>query len=551
MAKLLSMRLMQHRLLVVNCLLLASVAKAQHTVAERRLETGKEEMPAALPPAATGVEEDRKPESIIAGRNRFDTLVPLNKPEKHWSFLAESRATATSGGVVPFWMRANQYGSVPPAGVSASVIGRMAREYNSVKPKFLDWGLAVEARANGGEKSSVTLIEGYAKLKLGPFSLRGGRVKEFTGLVDSSLSTGAFSISGNALGIPKAEIYVPEFYPFFGGNLFAFQGNLAHGWLGETPVNKQNSSRTGYVQTGIYFHQKSLYGRLGKPEWRIRLYGGFNHQVFWGNEKIRYGNWYSLSEWKTYLYVLQGKKYEGTSSKIGNQLGSIDVGLEYNTRTLRLFFYRQSFYDIGGLYYLANIQDGLHGLQITNKTVSTRPFQWRKIVIEFLTTKNQGGEPWSPDTQSGAENYYNNSEFPDGWSYKRVGLGNPFLSTRLTTRKGLVADPYDLFNNNRVSVFHLASEGFIRAFAYKIKLSFSQNFGTWITNSYGRRTGGSNIYRIPPVYGIFKEADQFSAYFELARKLKKGLRFGGILAFDKGGLLDQSTGLQLMLSKEF
>ena len=42
-------------------------------------------------------------------------------------------------------------------------------------------------------------------------------------------------------------------------------------------------NRDGNVlQIGTYLHQKSLYGRFGKPEWKLKLYGGFNHQVIVG-----------------------------------------------------------------------------------------------------------------------------------------------------------------------------------------------------------------------------------------------------------------------------
>ena len=51
---------------------------------------------------------------------------------------------------------------------------------------------------------------------------------------------------------------------------------------------------------GTYLHQKSLYGRFGKPGWKLKLYGGFNHQVLWGNEKVSYGDRYTLSPVKTY-----------------------------------------------------------------------------------------------------------------------------------------------------------------------------------------------------------------------------------------------------------
>ena len=34
-------------------------------------------------------------------------------------------------------------------------------------------------------------------------------------------------------------------------------------------------------------HQKTLYGRFGKPHWRVKLYGGINHQVMWGGNSER------------------------------------------------------------------------------------------------------------------------------------------------------------------------------------------------------------------------------------------------------------------------
>ena len=56
-----------------------------------------------------------------------------------------------------------------------------------------------------------------------------------------------------------------------------------------------------------YLHQKSLYGRFGKPDWKWKLYGGFNHQVFWGSEKKYYGSNYTLSPLEAYLYIITGK----------------------------------------------------------------------------------------------------------------------------------------------------------------------------------------------------------------------------------------------------
>ena len=68
----------------------------------------------------------------------------------------------------------------------------------------------------------------------------------------------------------------------------------------------------------------------------------------------------------------------------------------------------------------------------------------------------------SPATPSGDENYYNNYQFAKGWSYKGIGLGNPFISPRANTREGLPADPGDYFINNRVVAVHLGFEGSVQ-----------------------------------------------------------------------------------------
>jgi hypothetical protein len=551
------MRFPQRCFFLVTSLFFSGFASAQSMVANSHDSTQKGKSLSIIPATSVNSMANRKErENLTAGSisaKAGDTLSVsrLLVKQNRWSGSVEARTTGTTNGVVPFWMRADQYGSIPLAGASGSLIGRVARDYNTTKSRFLDWGMAVEARANVGKTSNVTLIEGFAKVKLGPFDIRGGRIKSFNGLVDSTLSSGAFSESGNALGIPRVEIIVPEFYPFFGGKLFAFKGNLAHGWIGEVRRNifSGTANASSYVNT--YYHQKSFYGRFGKPTWKVRLYGGFTHQAFWGNEKIRYGSFYSLSTWQTYWYVFRGAMWEGISSKIGNHLGSIDLGLELNLKNTSLFFYRQSFYDIGALYYLANIKDGLHGLRIENKAKSHQGFQWHKILFEFLYSKSQAGEPSSPNTKSGAEDYYNSSEYPDGWSYKGEALGNPFLSTKVSTRTGFPSDPSEYFNNNRVVLFHTGMEGQVDQFNFQLKLSYSKNYGTWATSSYGKRTGGSNIYVIPPIYGVFKPVNQFSSYLLISRTLKDGMTLGGAFALDQGGLLYNSTGLEIRLAKSF
>lgn len=441
-----------------------------------------------------------------------------------------SSASFITPGHVPFWLRSNQFGSVPLDNASLSLLGAIHKGYDTEKKRIIDWGAALEGRANIGNKSNLILIEGYAKLRISVFEIRAGRSRETTGLCDSTLSSGSFSVSGNAVGIPELEISMPVFFsiPLF-HKLLAFKGNYVHGMIGKAPFNDMAGK---IVQVGTYIHQKSLYGRFGKPEWRLKLYGGFNHQVLWGNEKRTYGESYTLSPLQTYVSVITGKSYDN-HIRIGDHLGSIDLGLEYQFKNVRLLAYRQNLYDAGALYYLANIRDGLNGFSLTNKNYNDGRFHWKKILIEVFYTKSQGGESWSVKRPSGAEDYYNNWQYVDGWSYNGVGIGNPFISSPIFLRAGLPSDPFTYFINNRVAAFHFGYEGYVKPWEFILKTSYSLNYGTYRT------------------INVFGEKKQFSAYLDASRELKNGVRVGVTGAFDVGELYYNSVGLLFRVGKSF
>jgi hypothetical protein len=488
-------------------------------------------------------------------RQSFFLLLPLifiNPDLKSQESLIHYHFQASGGYTsdhVPFWMRSNQSGSIPLDNASLGLTASLHKDYRPSGRKVIDWGAGIDLRGNIGNNSNLILVEGYGKIRLGIFEIKGGRSRETMGLCDSSLSTGAFSEAGNALGIPKVEISIPEFYtlPFL-GHLFAFKGNYAHGWIGAIPVNMLGNEQNQNLET--YLHQKSLYGRLGKPEWKLKLYGGFNHQVFWGSEKIYFGSKHILTPFETYMYVVLGKPYGTDSipkSKIGNQLGSIDVGFDLAFRKVKLFAYHQFIYDIGALYHMANLRDGLTGLTLTHLQHNSQFFSWNKMLIEVFYTKNQAGELWSPYTPSGDENYYNNDQYITGWSYNSLGIGNPFIGTRKDILKTLPADPRDYFINNRVIAFHFGFAGSVQNWDFFLKSSYSLNYGTYGTSEEGHTLGK---IRTLPQYGLFGEKKQFSAIIQASRKIKKELYFGVAGAFDVGELYYDTYGVIVSLGIE-
>jgi len=473
----------------------------------------------------------------------------LDAQQDNYSFNISSLAGYTSSGTIPFWMRSNQFGSIPVSGASFSLIGSARKDYDNSKHRIFDWGASFEARGNLGQKSNFTIIEGYGKLKLSIFEFKAGRVKDIMGLCDTTLSSGSFSVSGNAPGIPKVQVAIPEFYsiPWF-GKLFAFKGIYNHGWLGNVPMRRLITDDT--VGINSFLHQKALYGRFGKPEWKWKLYGGFNHQVTWGNEQTFYVQDFTLSTFQTYLYVITGKKYSTgiiQETRLGNHIGSIDVGFDYRFDKVKLLVYRQNFYEAGALIHLANINDGLNGVSLEFKQKEDQMFRLKKLLIEFLYSKNQAGEATSKFTTSPYEPYYNHGHYMQGWSYHGIGLGTPFITTADYVREGLPSAPGEYFINNRVSVLHIGLEGSIEKCNYLLKASFSENYGTYYTTDEEQSTDIPD----PGAYGIFGQREQFSAYLDCSRELKSGLNFGCTAAFDVGELYYNSFGLIVRLSKSF
>ena len=444
-------------------------------------------------------------------------------------FNLEAQASITGKDKVPFWMKSNQFGNVPLAGIAAGFVAGAKKDYNKASVKFFDWGASLQGRLNTGSEINLTLIEGYGKVRLGIFELRAGRSRETFGFADTLLTSGNFAVSGNALGVPKLQISIPEFYNIpFAGNFFSIKGNYAHGWLGEVPIQFAYK-RVDKAKT--FLHQKSLYLRLGKPDSKTKVYLGINDNVIWGNnEKIFPKNEFTLSSLQEYKYVVLSKKFE--YSQVGNHLGTLDIALEHKTDKNTVMLYRQSFFDKDGLKHLANVADGLNGVSITRNT-SSETFNLKKIVFELLYTKNQAAKSVASQNLLGYEDYYNNYIYTQGWSYKSVGLGNPFITTRNDAEKNIPGNEREYFINNRVLAFHAGSQGTVYKWDYITKVSYSLNYGTFVTEkSFGKKT-------------------QFSCYLETKRKIGNKLYLGFTGALDTGRLLGTSAGFLTKLEKRF
>lgn len=346
----------------------------------------------------------------------------------------------STSGQNPFWLRSNQYGIVPLESQFITLRGSAYKEFDSTKTdnnkisKF-GYGYGASTAINVGKVNQIYLPEAYIKIRFGAFEFYGGRRKEIVGLVDTTLTSGSYIWSGNALPLPKLQLSIPNYTSIIGKGLISIKGSYSHGWFG-TQGNTKN----------FFLHQKTLYGRIGKPNWKVKFYGGFNHQVQWGGRPLKpyiesqtgklittYGN-----DFETYMNVVTGVSLNtkgGTDipgipindawNRSGNHLGSVDIGAEINFNKFDLLLYRQSIYDDGSLYYLNNISDGLLGISIKRKNIIHGLIGFN---FEYLNTTNQGGNGGSENTipeLRGMDNYFNNSLY--GWYFRGTTLGTPFF----------------------------------------------------------------------------------------------------------------------------
>jgi hypothetical protein len=251
--------------------------------------------------------------------------------------------------------------------------------------------------------------------------------------------------------------------------------------------------------------------------------------------------------WTDYWYVISGKripfygyvdpsKYDAIDrgNRVGNHLGSLDAALEIRLKKVNFVIYRSFFFDDGSLFYKANVSDGLNGLSVKIKNSSSQ-LRLTGITAEFLSTVSQGGDQFTLDGgPRGRDNYFNHIQY-EGWVYKDNIIGTPFITSKEQTRKELSKPSvFYISNNNRVKLFHLGLSAANEKTTFIMKLSYSENLGTY-------------DYPFP------KPLKQFSASLDIRKTILlgkiRGLQGKLTIATDLGDLYYNSTGVHIGLVK--
>ena len=430
----------------------------------------------------------------------------------------------------PFWVRANQGGAIPLSGNFTVGQFGLYKVYNLHDPRVFQWSAGAELVTSYGKSANIFASDLYAAGKIGPVEVMAGQKRNITGLVDTLLTSGSLSVSGNSRPLPRVQISIPEFYPLAFTNYFvSIKASYSDGILPGTNINYGSIK---YISR-TYFHQKTIYFKLGNDNGRLTGFVGINHQAIWGGED-RIWPLYATKPLQAYWHTVTGKMLD--RRRIGNHFGTVDMGIQWKDENWSYYLYRQSIYENGSLFKVINFTDGLNGLSIKrnkSKYTKTKQFDVHAILFEFLSTKNQTNDNlFSGMTVLEKGNYYNHYIYRNGWSYHNKNIGTPLVANKNDIKTDSYSSVSEFTNNNRILAFHTGLTASWLSFNFLFKGTYSRNFGTYISPFESRK-------------------DQISVLLSTEKKLS--LKFHPVvfasLASDIGSLYPNSTSLMVGIKK--
>jgi len=306
----------------------------------------------------------------------------------------------------------------------------------------------------------------------------------------------------------------------------------SHGWFDNQPPTIK-----------AFLHQKTLYGRIGRPSSLINIFGGLNHNVSWGGEAYsKVGNDFDYypSNLSSYFYVVTVLKnrtilptdpnasWDDLNYQFGNHLGSVDIAVKFQKNNLEILAYRQSMYETGRIAALTQINDGLSGISIKIKKTSLL----NSIGFEYLYTANQGNyssgisqflgikDPHAIEIES-----YQNNGGRGPWKYWNKSLGTPLNILDLESSEG---GGYFFSKNAIISYF----------FFLKGVLPKSIKWNTRISNSYYAKPRNHTLSRLSEKDFINQLSISLTFEKSFNQKLYSQLQIG----FDKGERVKNTLG---------
>ncbi len=442
-----------------------------------------------------------------------------NRPDSI-SYSINSRFTGGSGTYSPFLSTTNQYDRFDISPNSLAVWGTTHKEINSLKT--MDYGFGVELDGNiSTTRSRFFPGELYAQGKIHFLNVNAGCKREVFGNQDEELSSGGMLWSQNSRPMPKLSIQSNGYIavPYTKGYL-EVKGGLSHGWF----ENQKDLK-------GLLLHHKYAYIRLG-GSFPVNLSYGVQHVAQWGGRSSVYGSMPATLD--NYIRIFLGKSGNSTANisdqenALGNHIISQNLGLDFKFKSAIISFYWQSIAEDAPVKkFITNtptIEDGLWGMSV--KLPKFQPLN--HFVFEYLSTTDQSG-PWHDldgVIYGGQDGYFTNGLIPNGWSYKGMTIGNPWLTSPKYNKDGSTS-----IVNNTVRLYYFSGKGTVKSINYKLTLAYSKNYG-----------------HTAPIYTSYKRQFSWQLETSTAAKFIKDTQISLGISGDRGSMYGNNLAVILGVS---
>lgn len=378
----------------------------------------------------------------------------------------ELTAVTSSGTYAPFWLQTNRFGTIsaqPHSGNLSGYIGKAATRPN----RWFDYDFGVELIGRVDTKGGTGFFQQlYGHVRLYVFDITIGIKPETWGNQDPELSSGGFLFSQNIHPMPRITIGIDHYtaFPFTYGYM-EVKGGITHGWFADNV----------YIQNA-YLHHKFVGVRLG-GKLPVNLNYEFHHAAQWGGTSPVYGALgSSFGDWKNVFLARSGGVMANDQLNVyGNHIGSQNLGVDVKGKGWKISAYWQNIFEDGPIkpiWHTMNLSDGVWGIAV-------RQSRWPFIsgfLYEFIQTTDQSGPFHDRDGMvfGGADSYFCNGIYRNGWNYFYRTIGTPFITSPLYNDNGDIATL-----NNRVVAHHIGVQGDIYGFRYRALVSHADNYGRY------------------------------------------------------------------------
>lgn len=382
------------------------------------------------------------------------------------TYSLSTRANAGSGGYAPFLSTANAYDRFSMEPNSLTIWGVARKEMNG-QSRF-DYGFGTEldanlAKPNGRFFPNELYVEGKAYF----LTLTMGMKQKVYGNQDPELSSGGMIWSKNSRPLPGIALETNDYVkvPYTRGYV-EVKGGISHAWFSDSSVVKN-----------ALLHYKYAFVRFG-GKLPININFGLHHVCQWAGTSPKYGT--SPANWSNFRRIFFGKNGSSSSPQteqdnaLGNHIISKNLGLDVRFKPVEVSLYWQNIYEdppVMNMFNGMNSEDGLFGASMRLRRF--KPLN--RLVVEYLSTTDQSG-PWHDldgVIYGGADSYYVNGVYQNGWTYYGMTIGNPWLTSPKYNKNGMVQ-----VLNNKVRLYYVSGTGCFWNVTYRATFAYSRNWGS-------------------------------------------------------------------------